>query len=230
MLPGKVPNPALKQLWKLRVRRTQPPGARYVLVGDVDPGQTVESFILRVVRDAQEAFPWRVDAALVTLWLVAPADARRPSAGEEVAALNTPEAELGDPAQRLADAGLSDGAWLLARFPVPPPSVAEGDTTGARATARRVCRLLSAVRGYEPTDSLCLRVQGQTSRLAWTSCLAFSHWPSSCLRAQSGTQTPTAGATARLVSKESCSAWMAVHAPALWRVVSCWASCFRART
>ena len=86
------------------VKRMDVSGARYDIVKNVDTGQLVAEFIARWT--AQE----KLDAApsLVTLRLVK-CGARKPSAEEEKQAV-----ELDDPSLNLADADITETAWLLA--------------------------------------------------------------------------------------------------------------------
>jgi len=94
-------------LW---VKRTDAVGARYAEVENVDPRTTVSKLIARWV--ASEKLD--VTPSLVNLRLVKRGPGGVPTAEQESEALQSPTSLLVDPSQTLAEAGVSDGSWLLA--------------------------------------------------------------------------------------------------------------------
>ena len=78
----------------------------------MDPRATVSKFIARWV--ASEKLD--VTPSLVTLRLVKRGPAGLPSAQEEADALDSPARLLADPSATLAQAGVTDGSWLVAEF------------------------------------------------------------------------------------------------------------------
>ena len=91
------------------MKNTAVPGARYADTESVDPTLSVSKFIARWVASEK----LEVTPSLVSLRLVKRGPAGLPSAQEEAVALDSPARLLADPSATLAQAGVTDGSWLL---------------------------------------------------------------------------------------------------------------------
>ena len=99
------------------MKRTDVPGARYADVENVDPRTTLSKFIARWVAERKLG----CDESLVSLRLVPCNGEEEPTQEQDAAATVLP------PRKTLAQAGVADGAWLLAVFAsqAPEPSTAQ---------------------------------------------------------------------------------------------------------
>jgi len=109
-------------LW---VKRTGD-GTQYDDISAV-PSETVAQFKRRWVASE------RLDVApsLVSLRLVKRGPAGLPSAQEEADALDSPARLFADPSATLAEAGVTDGSWLLAAPASPGECACEGSVSSA---------------------------------------------------------------------------------------------------
>ena len=100
--------------WTLWVKATDNPGAQYDDKA-ASPSETVAQFKRRWAAAKRPG----LDPSLMSLRLVKRSSGV-PSDQEDADALGLPMSLLADPSQTLAEAGVSDGSWLLALCAAPP--------------------------------------------------------------------------------------------------------------